>query len=102
MGVPDDWSRVYSWISADTVILEETAEKKSSYSRKCDEIPILDNYAVSPPDSMDIMRSSMIILLRSMIIMINGMIIMLRGMNIMSCGMIIMLRGVLRKLNSSK
>ncbi len=51
MGVPDDWSRVYSWISADTVILEESAEKKSSYSRKCDEIPILDNYAVSPPDS---------------------------------------------------
>jgi hypothetical protein len=51
MGVPDDWSRVYSWISADTVILEESAEKKSSYSQKCDEIPILDNYAVSPPDS---------------------------------------------------
>jgi hypothetical protein len=51
MGVPDEWKRIYSWISQDTVVLTDPEPVQRNFKRKCEEVPILSTYAVAPPDS---------------------------------------------------
>ena len=51
MGVPEDWDRIYSWIRHDTVVISEPHTVTRDFKRKCEEVPILTNYAVAPPDS---------------------------------------------------
>jgi len=50
MGVPEDWDRIYSWIRHDTVVISEPHTVNRDFKRKCEEIPILANYAVAPLD----------------------------------------------------